>query len=239
MSNASKQPQVAGAELEADVVAEYLESHPEFFENNQTLLDALKIPHRTGGVGAVSLIERQVATLRQKNLQLERKLGELINIARSNDELADKVHVMATALMAAGTRAHVVEIAEELLRSSFNADHSVLVLFEWGEGAFDDLGRHGRFLRTVERGDALLGPFKTFLDGGEPRCGKIRDAQREFLFGDDADDIGSAALVPLGDNAAAGFLAIGSSDAEYFNPGMSMDFLSRLGDLLGCALTVR
>ena len=238
MSSANK-PQLAAAELGADEVAEYLASHPEFFDSNQELLDGLKIPHKTGGVGAVSLIERQVATLRQKNLQLERKLSELIDIARSNDELADKVHVMATALMAAGTRGHVVEVAEEMLRSSFAADHSVLVLFEYSEGEFDAFTTHGRFLRTITRDDSRLGPFKTFLDANEPRCGRIRDAQREFLFADDADDMGSAALVPLGENAATGFLAIGSRDADYFNPAMSMDFLARLGDLLGCALAVR
>jgi len=220
-------------------VAEYLAQHPEFFESNQNLLDALRIPHATGGVGAVSLIERQVATLRQKNLQLERKLRDLVDIARSNDVLADKVHVLATALMAAGTRAQVVEVAEELLRSSFNADQTVLVLFEWSDGEFDEFTRQGRFLRTILRSDAGLRPFKTFLQGGDPRCGKIRDSQRSFLFAEEADDIGSAALVPLGENAASGFLAIGSRDAEYFHPGMSMDFLARLGDLLGCALTVR
>ena len=238
MSSANK-PQLAAAELGADEVAEYLANHPEFFDSNQELLDGLKIPHKTGGVGAVSLIERQVATLRQKNLQLERKLSELIDIARSNDELADKVHVMATALMAAGTRGHVVEVAEEMLRSSFAADHSVLVLFEYSEGEFDAFTTHGRFLRTITRDDSRLGPFKTFLDANEPRCGRIRDAQREFLFADDADDMGSAALVPLGENAGTGFLAIGSRDADYFNPAMSMDFLARLGDLLGCALAVR
>lgn len=244
MSNASKQPQVVSTRLGAEDVVEYLQAHPEFFEKNHDVLDGLKIPHRTGGVGAVSLIERQVATLRQKNLQLETKLGELISIARSNDELADKVHVMATALMTAGTRAQVVEVAEELMRSSFNADQSVLVLFDYSEGEFaaakaGQFGAHGRFLRTIARDDARLGPFKTFLDANEPRCGRIRDAQREFLFADDADDMGSAALVPLGENAATGFLAIGSRDADYFNPSMSMDFLARLGDLLGCALAVR
>jgi len=238
MSSANK-PQLAGADLGANEVAEYLQTHPEFFEKNHDLLDGLKIPHRTGGVGAVSLIERQVSTLRQKNLQLERKLTELIEIARSNDELADKVHVMATALMAAGTRCHVVEVAEELLRGAFDADQAVLVLFEYAEGEFDAFTTHGRFLRTVARDDSRLGPFKTFLDANEPRCGRIRDAQREFLFADDADDMGSAALVPLGENAGTGFLAIGSRDADYFNPAMSMDFLGRLGDLLGCALALR
>ena len=59
------------------------------------------------------------------------------------------------------------------------------------------------------------------------------------MFGPDADEIGSAALVPLGENAATGLLAIGSRDADYFHPGQSMDFLARLGDLLGCALAIR
>lgn len=238
MSSVNK-PQTVGADLGAEDVVAYLQSHPEFFENNQELLDALKIPHRTGGFGAVSLIERQVATLRKKNQQLETRLNDLIDIARSNDELADKVHVLATALMSAGTRGHVVEVAEELLRSSFSADHAVLVLFEYSEGEFEQVTTHGRFLRTISRDDARLSPFKTFLAANEPRCGRIRDAQREFLFADDADDMGSAALVPLGENSATGFLAIGSRDADYFNPTMSMDFLARLGDLLGCALAVR
>jgi uncharacterized protein YigA (DUF484 family) len=34
-------------------------------------------------------------------------------------------------------------------------------------------------------------------------------------------------------------LAIGNTDADHFNPSKSMDFLSRLGDLLGCALAIR
>ena len=33
-----------------------------------------------------------------------------------------------------------------------------------------------------------------------------------------------------------GFLAIGSVEAERFNPGMSIDFLSRLGELVTAAL---
>ena len=235
MSGANK------SEVETDVineesVAEYLQGHPDFFERHQSLLTNLRIPHRSGS--AVSLVERQVASLRQKNLQLERKLRDLVEVARSNDELADKVHALATRLLASGTRAQAVGIAEELLRSSFNADQSVLVLFESPTSEFDEFGADNRFLRLIDRSDPALGPFKTFLDSGQPRCGQIRDTQKEFLFGPDADEIGSAALVPLGENAATGVLAIGSRDAEYFHPGKSMDFLSRLGDLLGCALAI-
>ncbi len=44
------------------------------------------------------------------------------------------------------------------------------------------------------------------------------------------------ALVPLGKKAEIGFLAIGSVDADRFHPGMSIDFLARVGDLVAGAL---
>jgi uncharacterized protein YigA (DUF484 family) len=240
MSSANKSESASdNGSFNEDSIADYLQSNPDFFERHSSLLTSLRLPHRPGQ--AVSLVERQVATLRQTNLQLERKLRDLFSVARDNDDLADKVHELATRLLAAGSRSQAVGVAEELLRSSFNADQSVLVLFEpEAVGEFAKLGGNQfRFLRLVDRVDPAMSPFKTFLTSNEPRCGKIRDSQKEFLFGPDAEEIGSAALVPLGENAATGMLAIGSSDAEYFHPGQSMDFLSRLGDLLGCALAIR
>ena len=49
-------------------------------------------------------------------------------------------------------------------------------------------------------------------------------------------EVGSAALVPLGERADIGFLAIGSADADRFHPGMSIDFLGRIGELVAGAL---
>ena len=94
----------------------------------------------------------------------------------------------------------------------------------------------GRFFRAVQRSDPSLKPFGTFLASSNPRCGQARDSQMEFLFQADANEIGSVALVPLGDKSEFGFLAIGSSDADRFHPGMSMDFLGRVGDLVAAAL---
>ena len=233
MSNASQSQQMVEAVTEEEV-AQYLEEHPDFFERHENLLGEIKLPHRTSG--AVSLVERQVSTLRQKNMQREGRLRELVNVARGNDELAQKIHGFATRLLAAGNRAQVVTVAEELLRSSFAADNAVLVLFDTGS---DEFPEDSRFLRRIDRNDPALSPFKTFMQSSEPRCGLIRDTQKEFLFQTDAPQIGSAALIPLGESCSTGLLAIGSRDAEHFNPGKSMDFMSRLGDLLGCALAIR
>ena len=79
--------------------------------------------------------------------------------------------------------------------------------------------------------------FESLLQSGKPRCGQIRDSQREFLFGADTVAIGSVALAPLGTKGSIGLLAIGASDTERFHPGMSTEFLSRVSDLVAFALT--
>jgi uncharacterized protein YigA (DUF484 family) len=212
-------------------VAGYLASHPDFFERHGPLLAQLQLPHSTGGA-AVSLIERQVSVLRQRNDKLENQLRELVEVARGNDELADKIHALALALIDTRDRRAIVELLEKQLRVEFKSDRSVLLLFdETGETSVV-----GRFLRLESRDDEGLGPFRSFLDGDSVRCGPLRDAQRDFLFGPDDCEIGSIALIPLGSKSAHGFLVVGSRNADHFHPGVSIDFLSRLGELVAAAL---
>ena len=219
-------------ELSEQTIHDYLAANPDFFERHATLLSSLNLPHASGS--AVSLVERQVSVLRQKELKLERQLKELISVARDNDVLSAKIHELTLQLLSADNLYNTIAAVEEALRSGFGADQAVLVLFGEPE-AFEDISA-GRFFRVVKNDDPSLKPFGTFLNGTKARCGKIRDSQREFLFHDDADEVGSAALVPLGDGAELGFLAIGSVDSDRFHPGMSIDFLTRLGDLVAAAL---
>ncbi|MEZ5564080.1 MAG: DUF484 family protein [Gammaproteobacteria bacterium] len=229
-----KQQHDTDAESTEAGIASYLQANPGFFERHGRLLSTLRLPHDAGGP-AVSLVERQVLVLRQKNLKLERKLKDLLDVARSNDALASRIHTLATLLLAAPDQAAVVRVLEEQLRVSFNADQSVLVVFDKASGP--DV--NGRFLRVIDREDPAIGSFGTFLKASAPRCGQIRDAQRDYLFGAGNVEIGSVALVPLGHRSEIGFLAIGSRDSDHFHPGMSIDFLARLGELVGCALRTR
>lgn len=219
-------------ELTEESVHDYLERHDDFFERNSQLLSSLRLPHVSGGT--VSLVERQVSVLRQKDLKLERKLKELLAVARANDTLAAKIHQLTLALFAAADVNAVLKCVESALRTGFDADQSILVLFG-DPDLFDDV-KIGRFFRPIDRNDGALKAFDTFLQSDAPRCGQVRDAQRDFLFGEGTDEVGSVALVPLGSNPQIGFLAIGSADSERFHPGMSIDFLSRLGDLVAGAL---
>ena len=230
----STQPKIKYGDeaLSSQSVRDYLLENPDFFDENASLLTLLHLPHATGG--AVSLVERQVSVLRKKNLQLEKQLQELIEIARGNDLLTAKIDELTRQLLAATDLKATISALEEGMRSGFGADQAVLVIFGDPAG-FEDINA-GRFFHVLEKTSGELAPFKTFLSSKTARCGQIRDAQRNFLFHDDADEIGSAALVPLTDGTEIGFLAIGSNDADRFHPGMSIDFLTRLGKLVAGAL---
>jgi hypothetical protein len=184
------------------------------------------------GGSTISLVERQIEVLREKHAALEQKLAELVRVARANDVIADKLHRFTKRLLRAGTRANAVEKIEASLREDFDSFHSVLILV----GEHPDLAPQ-RFVRTVKADDSNLKSFETLFASGKPRCGQVRDSQREFLFGADANDMGSVALVPLGEKGAIGLLALGSTDRDRFHPGMSTEFLARMGDLVADALT--
>jgi uncharacterized protein YigA (DUF484 family) len=215
-------------------VANYLQTYPDFFERNSALLAKLRLPHLRDVGATVSLVERQVEVLRDRNQSLERKLRELVDVARANDALADRIHRLSQRLIRARTMLETINAIETSLREDFDAMHSVLVLFlEQARGLEAEAGR---FLRAGSAADADFKTFESLMQSGKPRCGQVRDAQRDYLFGKDSVEIGSVALTPLGPKGELGILAIGASDAERFHPAMSTEFLSRIGELVTYAL---
>jgi uncharacterized protein YigA (DUF484 family) len=221
--------------LNDNSVAEYLQNYPDFFERHSQLLTKLRLPHVRDVAATVSLVERQVEVLRERNQSLERKLKELVDVARANDMLADRIHRLSQRLIRAHTLAESINAIETSLREDFDSMNSVLVLFL--EEARPLLPDTGRFLRIANPIDDDMKSFESLLSSGKPRCGQVRDAQRDYLFGRDSVAIGSVALTPLGHKGALGILAIGASDADRFHPGMSTEFLVRIGELVTYALT--
>jgi uncharacterized protein YigA (DUF484 family) len=220
-----------GEEFPESVIADYLKSHPDFFERHPLILLGLKLPHRTGG-SAISLVERQVSMLRQRNAQLERQFKDLVAVAKTNDALVEKIHQLGLKLMRAHDLPARLEGLETGLREDFGAERAVLVLFD--DKAPAAAQREG-FVRRLSADDGDVKPFAAFLRAAKPRCGPLRDRQK-YIFERDADSVSSAALVPLGADASLGFLIIGSRDPDHFHPGKRMDFLARLGELLSVAL---
>ncbi len=212
-------------------VAEFLRSHPDFFERHPKVLLDMELHHRPGRA-AVSLVQRQMEMLRKRNGEMHAQLKEIVAVARDNQELVEKIHRLAVSLLAEVDVERRARMLKARLRDDFQARNSVVLLFS---APFAVTGQD-RFLKIVDRRDPRLKSFAGVLKSDEPLCVRLRPAQRRFVF-DDADaDLNSAALIPLGGHAKHGLMVIGSPDPDHFHPGKSTDYLMRLGDVVSTAL---
>lgn len=228
MSNRdSKAADATGAEFTEQNVVDYLLAHTDFFERHTDLLIKLKLSHPAGD--AVSLIERQVELLRSQNRNLERRLVDLVEVARANDSVLERLHQLALALLGADEAGERVRLLEDSLRSRFGADEICLLMFA---GEAEALGLDN--VRRAER--AELTDFARFLEDGKAWCGRLRPGQLALLFAGQAAGVASTALVPVGNRARLGMLALGSHKAEHFSPTLGTVFLNRIGELTELAL---
>src|SRR3546814_16288413 len=74
----------------AQDVADFLQNNPDFFDQHAEIFATLQVPH-PHGARAISLSERQILTLRERNRELEWRLNELAHNADSNDAIAPRV----------------------------------------------------------------------------------------------------------------------------------------------------
>jgi len=221
--------------LDDEAVAGFLVEEPDFFSRRPEVLARLKVPHASGAT--VSLIEKQVEVLRGQNRALERKLVDLIEVARANDAAIERIHQLALALMQAGDLSELLGDLQDVLRSRFLADEVAIVLFgPPRDGAAAPLASPARW---VARDEPPLEHFANFMKAGKPHCGRLRPPQLEFLFGDKAGTIGSCALIGLGPRAELGLLAIGARSEDQFAPTLGTVYLVHIGELVATALAPR
>jgi hypothetical protein len=201
-------------------VSAYLESHADFFERHPELLTQLRIPHQAGE--SISLVERQLGLLRRQADQLRTQLQRLIDVARENETLHERLHRLTLALIDAGSFETVVETLRRELSEGFQADAVALKVVA-GE----------QLQRPADPADAQGARLlRELLATGEPRCGGLSDAELAYVFDGEPRGSRSVALIPVLGRDVAGALAIGSRDAERFHAGKATDFLTRLGEVV-------
>ena len=213
--------------MNKDDVAQFLKAHPQFFDQHPELLENIQVPHPYGG-RAIPLAERQTLALREKTKLLEGKLSELIQFGEENDAISEKVHRLAVALVGARDFPALTRSLYFHLREDFAVPHVALRV--WGKSVPAD------FDEAREAGEAERQHAAAM---GGPQCGAA--AANPFLawFGEAAEHIRSIALVPLGQTAIFGVLALGSEDPKRFFPEMGTLYLRRIGELCAAGVTAR
>ena len=211
--------------LGAHEVAAWLRRHPKFLAQFPDLALSMVVPREDGP--AASLASYQLDVLRDKNRELSRRLNELFANAQDNERLAVRTHQLALALMRAESAADTVRAMVAVLGEDFQGDAVRVVLFEAIEGLTPD------WLQVLPARDKRMVPFKDALENGEPICGRLNPDKLPLLFGEDAKNSASVALIPM---PGTGLIAIGSSDGNRFFPGMGTLFLRLMGETFVAAM---
>ncbi len=223
------------------VVADYLQQHPDFFDQHPEALAAVKLHHECNG--AISLIERQVSALREQHRNAKGQLESLIEVARDNDKLNERMHRLTLAVLDAETLNDIYIALDDNLRGDFTADAVNIKLFIDPDEA--EIEPDHELMQTifVPMNDPKLNEFKTILGHEKPSCGALKPEQLKYMFGEQADEIKSTAVIPLGGTHCTptqcpflGILAIGSRDVKRFDSSMGTLFLSNLGEIISRAI---
>jgi uncharacterized protein len=204
-------------------IASYLKAHPEFFEQYADMIADITIPHPHGG-RTIPISERQILSLREKGKQLESKLREVIQFGEENDVVGQKIHALSLALLRARDAGAVVQAALKHLREDFAVPQALLRVWRGAAGDAPEFQPVSE--ATREFAAKLI----------EPGCSAEPAADTAALFGDGAPRQGSYAYVPLRDGDTFGLLALASEEPKRYYAGMGTLYLSRLGELIGCAL---
>lgn len=201
--------------MKAEDVAAYLQSNPQFFEEQAEMLSQINLPHPHGG-RTISLSERQLLTLRERVKELEKKLHELLLFAKENDALQLKVHQFNCALFGPHDRATLQSLILHNLRDIFDIPHVALRLW---------------------KDEAPSPVVVAFADHHpQPLCTHLAVNETLAWFGDAGDHLRSFAYLPLRVNGhTIGLLILASEDKQRFYPEMGNLFLQRISDTLGSA----
>jgi hypothetical protein len=208
-------------------VISYLRNHPDFFQQHSHLLSGLNVRHESGG--AVSLVERQVAILRERNMVMRRRMNELMQTAKYNDELFAKTRTLTLELLHVDSWHELNEVLATFVLTDFHAD---FVCCHLSCAVSGQAGGIPMSLDHIESHAAAL-PHERFVRGGYPVCTTLRTEELETVFPNVAHQgEGSAVLAPLTLEAPTGCLAIGSRDPRGFTPDMDTLFVTYIAEVL-------
>lgn len=228
-------------------VAAYLQNNPQFFEDHAELLASVQLtsPHSHR---AVSLQQRQMEILREKNKGLELRLSDLVRHGHDNDRTQHRLHLWQLRLLAEAQAQALPGAVTDGLRHIFDVPAVALRLWQ-REG--DHAG--------LDASQPVTDAIREFAEGLKtPYCGANTGFEAAQWL--DRDDIASVAMVALRvpelDDAEAqadaaapepapdaialppvfGLLVLGSPDPRRFHEGMGTAYLARIGELASAAL---
>nr|WP_139281610.1 DUF484 family protein [Vibrio aerogenes] len=204
--------------LTAEVVAEYLRHHPDFFIHRPELAERLTLPQEPG---AVSLAHIQMRRQRQRIESLEEEITALMSLAAGNDRTFQHFMMLQEDILRCDELSEVIRLVEQKA-ADINLKAYIRLSAPLSVSQYQlDMDYWHNFSRS-------------YIHGGQAYLGRMRKIDRVGLFGPQSvsPEFGSYVVLPLTSRKMNGILAFSSEDGGHFQPSMDTLFLSHLGVVL-------
>ena len=202
------------SDLNSKDVEAFLRAHPNFLQERPGLLAVLNLPH--GVEGAVSLVERQVSVLRERNIVSRQQINALSEIGRENDRLLEATRRTVLALLAGTNRQELSQIWLAQLTNTFEAELGGLV---WITGQPNNSSAESVAGKLIRQGESF--------------SGVLRPEEMKAMFTSEASE-GSAALSPIRNGSdILGVLAVGALDSKRYRQEDGTVFLDYIAEVIG------
>ena len=221
----------ANQALSDDTVANFLTNNPDFFHRNPTILAEMSLPHNSGN--ATSLIERQVAILRERGIQTRHKLGELIEAAKENDNLLNTTQSLVIDLINAGSLNNIFTLLQSELHKKFAVESASVILIS-DTDTQNQYSIDATFFQDTNDAEERISGI---VNNNQSLCGSLRETEAAFIFNDTQYAIGSAAIASKKIERSTGadiivMLAVAHHNADHYNSDTGTLFLDYLCDIL-------
>ncbi|WP_410498102.1 DUF484 family protein [Chitinibacter sp. S2-10] len=211
--------------MQANDIVLWLKQNPAFFDDFADDIAQIFVPHSHGG-HAVSLAERQLLTLRDRNRQLEVRLSELLQFGVENDSISNKLHHLTVDLMRANDLSSIIGTLEYHLKERFGVPFMTLRL--WLPAGDCNLMEFSPVSETISKlAENLVSPY----------CGPYVTDEVLDWFASDTGELKSFAQFALKQGETPfGILVLASNDSDRFYPDMGTLYLQRLSELVSAAI---
>lgn len=197
-----------------------LRDNPDIFKRHPELLELVTL---SDSRGAASLLEKQIATLKQRLQSFQSRQSEFIEVVRENEQISDSFASIICQLIGFNNLSEFAAEFPAALRTTFAIDE---VTFKTTIA----VAKRPTEAQAYQDSLARLNNEQAVCDNRWPK------AILGLYF---SEQVRSAALVPMkakADGVVVGILALGAYDAERYTHELGTAHLSRLGLMAGICI---
>ena len=210
--------------VDIKTIRNYLRDHPDFFDKNPDILETMVIHHKTDG--AISLVERRLQALQEKNISLENKLNSLINNAEQNQKIFENIMTLASRVLSAQNLLSLLDILDDSIKNVFKIKYHKLIIFD----EFVSIDHPSMVFNNEKE---LKKAIPELSDSGKQFSGEITEQAFQLLFDKKNHIHNSVVLCKITNESPNAYLAFGSDDPDLYKQSDSKYFLLHLANLVG------